>query len=74
MCLSAKEFRWISAIMCFFHAESVFSKSGYNVPLTWIEAFRLPVFMCAVHGHRIRSEFEVSWNGDVKRNVEKTPE
>jgi hypothetical protein len=34
---------------------------------TWIEAFRLLVFMCIVRGHRVRSEFEVSCTGDVKR-------
>jgi len=34
----------------------------------------LPLFMCTVCGNRVRSEFEVSCTGDVKRNVEKAPE
>lgn len=31
----------------------------------------MPMFECVVCGRKMRSEFEVSCTGDVKRNVEK---
>ena len=53
----------------------VVSISVYSVSFfyTGLRLSDLPVFMCIVCGHRIRSEFEVSCTGDVKRNVEKAP-
>jgi hypothetical protein len=35
--------------------------------------FVMPTFECTVCGRKIRSEFELSCTGDVKRNVEKAP-
>jgi len=33
----------------------------------------MPTFECTICGRKIRSEFELSCTGDVKRNVEKAP-
>jgi sarcosine oxidase delta subunit len=34
----------------------------------------MPLFECTRCGRRIRTEYEISCTGDVKRNVEKAPE
>jgi sarcosine oxidase delta subunit len=34
----------------------------------------MPLFECTKCGRRIRTEYDISCTGDVKRNVEKAPE
>ncbi|MGD6932781.1 MAG: hypothetical protein ACQCN5_01065 [Candidatus Bathyarchaeia archaeon] len=34
----------------------------------------MPIFQCTKCGKKIRTEYDISCTGDVKRNVEKAPE
>ncbi len=34
----------------------------------------MPVFLCTNCGRKVKSDYEISCTGDVKRNVEKPPE
>lgn len=46
--------------------------SQLNSTLEWFSS--LPVFHCTVCGRKLRSDYEISCTGDVKRNVQKAPE
>ena len=39
-----------------------------------VEATRMPIFLCTKCGRSKSCEYEVSCTGDIKRNVEKSPE
>ena len=41
--------------------------------LLFLEIYFMPLFECKVCGRKIRTEYEVSCTGDVKRNIEKAP-